>query len=553
MTKTYAIHPALGIARIGNFPVDPTNPATFYLGAEAPYETPNEGKPYKVGGQVKKQGQRFRIYEYEDGVAVREVVLGADVQGIEWTVHLANRKSALSTDPHAPGVSRPGVPPIDWKTAETRNASVTGEDRNALAIDPGPITVSAAHNAPPGAPVQARAGIAFPDAGNAAAEANIGTAWAEPDTGRLLVFGGDGVSGGWTGDAFTAAAPVKQYANNDLWYDDSADGKITAKITFADGSCVTLDQPGQFAWVLCPPPKYTPGMGYYTTLGDVSEDVAGACAGDVSFMAHIYPVLRSVSVLQWVNLYGAKGHGPGKADFLQGQAMQQMSDANPDPNSDAYKARDKLFRRLRKPGSDDRSAALMPQVSPEVTDHPKSSTGVPFDIAQVTALQYARFEKWRDGDFAADYDPLHPDPYKPLSDYAVADQPRALDLGALDGSSGSPFFPGIESWEIARTPGVWAAPLRVSGAMKPGDMTMGNALPWQADFFDCNGAWWPVQRPTLVIRDGVGSEWTPPAWDDMGDACYNEMAENWFRLGFVTSGDGGASYAETERDPGLGA
>src|SRR5690349_8649890 len=92
---TYAIHPALGIARLGNAPLDPTDASTYYLGAESPYQVPNQGQSYKADGKIKKQGQRFRIYEFENGIATREITLTEqDVASIVWTVHLANRKPA---------------------------------------------------------------------------------------------------------------------------------------------------------------------------------------------------------------------------------------------------------------------------------------------------------------------------------------------------------------------------------------------------------------------------------------------------------------------------
>src|SRR5688572_17057825 len=149
--KTYAIHPALGIARVGNAVVDPTDATTWYLGAESPYEVPNQGLPYKIGTQVKKQAVRFRIYEFDGGQAAREITLSQpDVVGIEWTVHVANRKAALNTDLRPGTVSRPAVipppvygppPSIGWKPdqgqyvpsywpAQTRNASVPEQQRN---------------------------------------------------------------------------------------------------------------------------------------------------------------------------------------------------------------------------------------------------------------------------------------------------------------------------------------------------------------------------------------------------------------------------------------
>ena len=65
--REYRIHPAIGIARLGDSD-------EYYLAPESPGEVANEGSPYRdAQGKIKRQGQRFRIYEFEDGVAKREI------------------------------------------------------------------------------------------------------------------------------------------------------------------------------------------------------------------------------------------------------------------------------------------------------------------------------------------------------------------------------------------------------------------------------------------------------------------------------------------------
>ncbi len=101
MPRTYRIHPAIGIARVGDSPDD------YFVGPEAPGVPPSLHKPdappspngtYKDRqGRIKRQGVRFRIYEYthDDAnvlVEVREMT-SAEAQ-IDWEVHLANRKAA---------------------------------------------------------------------------------------------------------------------------------------------------------------------------------------------------------------------------------------------------------------------------------------------------------------------------------------------------------------------------------------------------------------------------------------------------------------------------
>ena len=104
MTRSarYKIHPAIGVARVGNAPE-----SEFFLGPERPNE-PSTGSvdagtvvpPFKAGGQIKRQAARFRVWEYLDNDGVwtpsREVTgLDDDVVDLTWVVHLANRKAAF--------------------------------------------------------------------------------------------------------------------------------------------------------------------------------------------------------------------------------------------------------------------------------------------------------------------------------------------------------------------------------------------------------------------------------------------------------------------------
>ena len=91
--------------------------------------------------------------------------------------------------------------------------------------------------------------------------------------------------------------------------------------------------------------------------------------------------------------------------------------------------------------------------------------------------------------------------------------------------------------------------MRIKGDSQPGDLTIGNALPWQADYLDCTDTWWPVQRPGQVTRDGAPMQsWVPDEWGgDTEDPDFGQMVQNWWRLGFVISAQNGATYYETER------
>ena len=566
--KTYAIHPALGIARVGNAVVDPRDSTSWYLGAESPYEVPNKGQPYKVGTQVKKQAQRFRIYEFEAGQATREITLEkSDVAAIEWTVHLVNRKAALNTDLPPGTVSRPAVvpPPVygappspGWRPdhgtyhpnywpAQTRNPSVPANQRSSLCIDAGPQTVSAA------VPVKDLAGtitLPQPKGPPVSKTVPLGRLAIEAGSGRLVVFGGNGLSEGIHDGAFSVHARVDEWGNNDGWHDDTSDGWVQAKITFRDGTVVALDQPEQRAWVISTAPRYAPWFNNFTTLYDSAVNAAyppRTALPRPSFARDIYPILRCASALAWLSSRASAGHGPGRpAYYLSQDRLRLLSDNNPAPTSDAWKARNGMFARVRdpdKPVHVDAIQLFMPQVPNELTEQHDRE---PFDTAVFTPRQYALLRKWRDGDFDADGVPQ----YVPLDQLDVKLQPDALDRAALEGTVGSPYYPGIESWRIMKAADLYipGKPLRLRASTRPGDLTIGNALPWQADFLDCNDVWWPVQRPNEVTRNGQPLQWwVPAAWrpnEDYSD--YSAMVNGWWELGFVVTRDNGETFVEDE-------
>ena len=68
MPVTYRIHPAIGVARVGD------SPDEYFIGPEAPGVPPSLTNPSDSSAQpgsykdrqhrIKRQGARFRIYEY---------------------------------------------------------------------------------------------------------------------------------------------------------------------------------------------------------------------------------------------------------------------------------------------------------------------------------------------------------------------------------------------------------------------------------------------------------------------------------------------------------
>lgn len=173
--KGFRIHPAIGIARLGDSGANLQHPfdwpETFYAAPDEIGGLPLEfdpSDPSKTGpvrnfkdksGQMRRQVARFRICR-EDGKggSMPVSLTDEDIQSIRWTVHIANKKAAWYDFSEFRGnlmfgeknsYATTGVP--------LRNAIIKSEtDRQKrLIIDPGPRTVgepgNTAHFQIPGA------------------------------------------------------------------------------------------------------------------------------------------------------------------------------------------------------------------------------------------------------------------------------------------------------------------------------------------------------------------------------------------------------------------
>jgi L-lysine 6-oxidase len=299
----YQVHPAVGVARLGNSEDD------FYLEPETigglPIECTSDGAPKPEfvkqfkdkQGRVKRQGAQFRIFAFDSNDPNdpgREVTLNdPDVASIEWTVHLANKKPVwfnndefigctyLAGDKHAekqyanyyPPPTEPPTPLVDaslrnWNVG--LNAGGTHDQavrQKELIIDPGPRKVSR-----PGQhqrftrdtiPKDYPHG-SFPAKGGENTHVpyeidTLGEIMMAP-SGRLVVLGGHGKAGG--------QSPIATYTGQDTWYDDISDGPVWCRLTMKDGSTHELH-----AWTLVGSPKYAPELRNISTLDDVMFDV----------------------------------------------------------------------------------------------------------------------------------------------------------------------------------------------------------------------------------------------------------------------------------------
>ena len=99
------IHPAIGIARVGDSDTD------FFIGPEKPYDKPEPPGGYKDAQcRIKRQAARFRVFGYDSRVPTELTAANAT---IEWTVHLTNRKAAADK----------------FESSGPRNSGITGGDR----------------------------------------------------------------------------------------------------------------------------------------------------------------------------------------------------------------------------------------------------------------------------------------------------------------------------------------------------------------------------------------------------------------------------------------
>ena len=607
------IHPAIGIARVGN------SPDAHFIGPEAPGEVPEPCGGFKDElGRVKRQAARFRVYAYgEPGAGGEENVIGeltCAEATIAWRVHLANKKASWH---EFRGRYYPDSP--------LRNLQVPAgsPQRAALDIDGGEQTVSGpcvtgprfvGHFGPlqkitppkdTGGSTDQPVGRDGPDQGiTRRARVELGELLTDR-AGRLLVLGGFGKSETvWNNPVgkYPEYPPDNQYyyANNDFWYDDTSDGPVTADVTLGDGR--KLEVRGT-SWVLCTPPRFAPNAYGLTTLLDVADQAASRKWPEryppqrVSFTRDIYPILSRAAHLAWVNEAGIRGHGPGTmGSFVEGPLFELLRSNSQEDR--VVQARQAVFKRIRDPNNapyrwepatgkpiptdpKDYPAATkqanfynMPQLSGDNSD---CVTGDPTTWMALLESQYDRLARWAAGDFEADWRGEAPKAV-PLAALPVQEQPAALDRAALEACIGGAFYPGIEMTYISTEPATWAEPYRLDAKrFGPGDIIKHMALPWQADFYECNSNWWPTARPDNVVTqaeyDRVLASYDPrldgplaaalasrPMWarglpDPSYPSAYplgdNMMVDHWHELGFVVAkkAHGQTVYVETERAP----
>ena len=91
------------------------------------------------------------------------------------------------------------------------------------------------------------------------------------------------------------------------------------------------------------------------------------------------------------------------------------------------------------------------------------------------------------------------------------------------------------------------------GKVYPGCITEIMAVPWQADFRDCDGgAWWPSQRPDIAMTDGNNIPGSQATWEDpIPEGDHQGMVDHVLQLGFIVAEQAGGQrvFVEADRDP----
>jgi hypothetical protein len=598
---TYRIHPGLGFARVGDAPRGPKEGQGWYVGPEVPGEHPRRAEnggigPFKSDGKVLARGARFRIFAYGESGPPREVHIGApgeDVVKVEWTVEVANRKATFFKFLGPLGMRGPYGSLLFRLPWVRRNASRTGALRDALVQSTTPTSIASGATTP----VELRNECeltkgAIPVLGDLRVDAQ----------GNLIVCGGYGravylpeLNGGALRDG-----SLSDFANNDGWFDDIADGPVQATLTLQDGSRVRIEG-DDAAWVASAPPDFAPGLRPIRSMWDTLVDLyvrtrpgelrsarefqgspwlemaaewekTGSLGDFVpKFTRDIYPILRAAAGIPSVFSVRSRPIAHHRFDDA---LLAQLGG----PGS-LGSAREAVFRRMRHPGNRAYDLTLMPLLNGDDWP-PHVPEGYPVlaplmrlaarwrifekPFAVLSPLQYALLERWAQGRFEEDW---HGPP--PTAPPSALDRDRA----ALETAVGGAFFPGIEaSWLLADGHlfgGVLRVKSRDSQAsdvpilrehsaigpirFQPGIVTAQMALPWHADFASCrktpslNGeldvGWWPTQRPDDVFVKGPSGELVPKRWaGPIDDAPAAErhlaMVQGWSSHGFVIDEDG---------------
>jgi|CXWL01.1.fsa_nt_gi hypothetical protein len=524
----YRIHPAIGVARVGESDES-------FDGPEFPDQDfqPSDGKGYwDVSKKIRRQAAVFRLYEYEYAntaeaykvkgkpTRVREITM--DMVKFGWTVKLANLKSwdknGINTVPINP-------PEQELNTKNRSTILVKGKFDN----------------------------------GSDKADVTLG-ALSTDSIGRLRVLAGHGISD----SPGLQPLNITSYVKNNGWYDDIADGPITVKIDFKSFDAKHLPPTGHIieevesAWVVTAAPDYAHAIEPIVSLYDMAYSIAvdhlnWPSKFKPSFTNDIYPILHKTGMMHWTSkllqqIYAIKQHHFEEATFGDAAFRKVGADRfkllmdNRGPT--AMKTRMDVFMRLRNPNDPaDKTypGMTMPRLNADNDDKKKVA---------LTQRQYKQLKMWGVGLFDADWDDISRLKDLPPEDH----EPVALDQAHMRSMVAGAFFPGIEVGQEVSETTTWKTPFRIDVTKGAGFLTKSLAMPWQADFAACaaeqgGDEWWPSHRPITVLPD-TEKVYDLAKFKEWAGTDKLDMVTRWKKLGFLVKRPGSdVMYVEQKAPP----
>ncbi len=407
------------------------------------------------------------------------------------------------------------------------------------------------------------------------------------------------------------------YFNIPGWWDDTCGGEIDVTVTLKDGTVLsTRDNvksatdegtrnPKAGAWIVTAPPKFAPHMYHVVSILDrVYEAFPEAypyTGQKTNFYRDVYPIFANAVNYGWVSAEASGvasepkniAHGPGQpGNLLLPGYMSLLAD----PSEQSKPIRQRIYGLMRHaPGKNGRlvdtllpappqrptswkneefqraeNDSLMPKLwgtAGKPLQNQQLGNDFPDQFLSLTDWQLNHMKNWADGNFEVGtlQEPVS------LEQLPLNEQPHALDSSALQPTIGGGFHPGIEFPYLILYREYFAEAFRVGKDNEPGAIAAYMSSPWQGDFWSCNVAWWPTQRPDVVFEyDQKTQTRTYKEWfrgyDADGEPLsstdgYQQMEYAWSKLGMVLpiktadgsflKDQGSTVFVEQERAPSL--
>jgi len=504
----FRIHPAIGIARVGNseeYVIAPESMAgtplqdSSLLTGGLPIRAGTESDVVRSGdlrdnmGGLKRHAARFHIFAYPqvdheswprgDGVEIgigSTLDDGRTVADIIWTVHVANKKANtfVLTESGTQGIAsyeNGNLPPI--RNTEIMNphapqpADKIGTLNDparvrALTIDPGPRTIGGRSTAPIHFDAATTASYYDSATGNVvpipdypksfpadsfnqmdAPAGKIDTLGQlrTDDHGRLLVTGGYGRANGWR--LKNVAAPVDSDVNNDQWFDDTSDGPVSATLVFTDGTRENVAG----AWVTTTDPSYAPQILNVVSLWD---DVYDSWVRKLALAPDIYNATSGGFQKAYTPTFDDQ-----LAPIFRAASLQQWATNLSQLGMSAHASLATIS------AEDDPATTPLAGISaifrnPDKPDENNNTRLMPLHLGDAAdsflslrKTQYFFLQRWNEG----------------KGNYRAGSGPKLgrgeyLDKATLVNCLGGRFSPGIDLTFVAREPAIYVQPWQTSGA-----------------------------------------------------------------------------------------